>query len=189
MILSLAVLLGLSIAVVRYRGEALTRISTLPLRSAWIVLLAIILQIPLLRAPAVYPDQLGVQQALLVLSYGLLLVFVWINRHMIAIWLIGFGLAANLLVILANGGFMPVTPQTLQKINPGSTLQQWQAGVHYPGSKDVIRALSETRLWFLSDFLVVPPPFPLPFAFSPGDILIAAGIIYLLGNLPAIPAA
>lgn len=189
MILSLAVVIGLFVALVRYRSEALNRISALPLRSLWIVLIAIILQIPLLRAPAVRPDLLGWQQALLILSYGLLLVFTWMNRHVIAIWMVGLGLISNLLVILANGGFMPISPQTLQKINPGSSIEQWQPGIHYPGSKDLIRVVQESRLWLLSDFLVVPPPFPLPFAFSLGDILIAGGIIWLLSNLPGVPAS
>ena len=75
---------------------------------------------------------------------------------------------------------MPITPETLVQINPGTTEVQWPLGVHYGFSKDIILSQEATRLWFLSDILVVPPPFPWPTAFSLGDLLIAAGIIVLL---------
>ncbi|MBM3302525.1 MAG: DUF5317 family protein, partial [Deltaproteobacteria bacterium] len=35
-------------------------------------------------------------------------------------------------------------------------------------------------LWELSDIFVLPPPFPLPTAFSLGDALIAGGVFLLL---------
>jgi len=184
MILSLAVVLGLTIAIVRYRRQAFSRIASIPLRYPWVILIAIILQIPLLRAPAVLPGQIRIQQALLLISYMLLLLFFWLNRHLAAVWLIAAGILANLVVILLNGGLMPVTPQTLVKINPGSTVDEWQTGLHYLGSKDVVQTADRTRAGFLSDRFTVKPPFPLPFAFSLGDIFIAAGIVWLLGNLP-----
>ena len=184
MILAFAVAVGLAGAFLRYRSDALNRIAALPLRFAWILLLAIILQIPLLRAPAVSPHELRLQQALLLLSYLLLVAFVILNRRNPGIRVVGAGLGLNLLAILTNGGFMPVTAQTLVRINPGSQLQDWSAGVHYPGSKDVIRLPQEIYFWVFSDLLVLPSPFPLPTAFSLGDLVIAVGIIWTLVNLP-----
>jgi hypothetical protein len=184
MILAFAVAVGLAGAFLRYRSDALNRIAALPLRFAWILLLAIILQIPLLRAPAVSPHELRLQQALLLLSYLLLVAFVILNRRNPGIRVVGAGLGLNLLAILANGGFMPVTAQTLVRINPGSQLQDWSAGMHYPGSKDVIRLPQEIYFWVFSDLLVLPSPFPLPTAFSLGDLVIAVGIIWTLVNLP-----
>jgi hypothetical protein len=185
MILIFAVAVGLAGALLRYRKDALNRIAALPLRSAWILLLAIILQIPLLRAPAVMPHDLRLQQALLLLSYLLLIAFVSLNWRNRGILVVGVGLGLNLLAILSNGGFMPVTAQTLVRINPGSQVQDWTTGVHYPGSKDVIRLPQEIYFWVFSDLLVLPPPFPLPTAFSLGDLVIAAGIIWTLVSLPA----
>jgi Family of unknown function (DUF5317) len=180
MILALAVVLGLAASLVRHRGRAFHRIAAIPLRSAWLVLLAVALQWPLLQAPAGPPQRVGMQQTLFLLSHLLLLAFVWRNRRLVGIQIVGLGVIFNLLVIAANGGFMPITPETLIRINPGSTLVQWQVGVHYGYSKDIVLLREQTRLWMLSDMLVIPPPFPRPTAFSVGDLLIASGIVALL---------
>jgi hypothetical protein len=180
MILALAVALGLAISWVRYRNRTFQRIAALPLRSVWLALLGLVLQWPLLRAPKGPVQSVGAQQVLFLLSYLFLLAFVWRNRQMIGIQIVGLGVICNLLVIVANGGFMPITSETLLQINPGSTLEQWPAGTHYGYSKDVILLRDQVKLWALSDILVVPPWCPYPAAFSVGDVLIAAGIIVLL---------
>jgi hypothetical protein len=180
MILALAIVAGLAVSLVRYRGRAFRRIAAIPLRSAWLALLALILQWPLLRAPAGPVQRLGVQQAFFLLSHLLLLGLVWCNWQLPGIQIVGLGVLCNLLVIATNGGFMPITPETLVQINPGSALAQWPIGAHYGYSKDIILLRGDVRLWALSDVLVIPPPFPRPTAFSVGDLLIAVGIIVLL---------
>lgn len=180
MILALAVLVGLIVSVVRYRSQTASRLAAIPLRSAWLALLAVALQIPLLRAPFGTLEQVSVQQALFLLSHLLLLLFVWQNRRLAGIWIVGLGVVCNLVVIAANGGFMPITPETLVQINPETAPDQWPTGFHYGYSKDIILLRGDTVLWVLSDMLVLPPPFPWPTAFSLGDLLIAAGIIVLL---------
>lgn len=187
MILTLAVLVGFVASFIRHRGQIAGQLAAIPLRSAWLALLAVGLQIPLLRAPFGPPEQVGVQQILFLLSHLLLLAFVWRNRHLPAIWIAGLGVLCNLMVILANGGFMPITPETLVKINPGSSLNQWPTGFHYGYSKDVILLQGDTILWVLSDMLVLPPPFPWPTAFSLGDLLLAVGIIVLLQGPVGLP--
>jgi hypothetical protein len=127
-------------------------------------------------------------QALFLLSHLLLLTFVWLNRRLVGIQIVGLGVACNLAVILTNGGLMPITPETLVRINPGSTLDQWTVGSHYGYSKDVILLSQDMFLWVLSDMLVLPPPFPWPTAFSIGDLLIAAGIFVLLQGPVSVPA-
>lgn len=180
MILALAVVAGLAAALIRYRGRALERIAAISLRHAWLVLLALALQMPLLRAPAGPRQDVAVQQALFLASHLLLLAFVVINRRSAAIAIAGVGVACNLVVILANGGLMPISPETLVQINPGSSLAQFPAGSHYGFSKDVVLSRPATALWPLSDILVLPPPFPWPAAFSLGDLIIAVGIVLLL---------
>jgi hypothetical protein len=180
MILALAVILGLIGSAIRHRGRTASQLASIPLRSAWLALLALALQIPLLRAPFGPLEQVGVQKAFFLLSHLLLLVFVWRNRELAGIRIVGLGVLFNLLVILANGGFMPITPETLVRINPGSTLNQWPTYTHYGHSKDAILLRQDTILWMLSDILVLPSPFPWPTAFSLGDLLIAVGIVVLL---------
>jgi hypothetical protein len=95
---------------------------------------------------------LAAQQVLFLLSHLFLLVFVWRNRQMRGIQIVGLGVICNLLVIVANGGFMPVTPETLLQINPGSTLEQWPAGIHYGYSKDIILLRDQVKLWACRTF-------------------------------------
>jgi hypothetical protein len=188
MILALAVILGLAVSLARNRGQTSSLLADISLSSAWLVLPALAMQYPLLRTPFGPTQQIGVQQALFLLSHLLLLVFVWRNRRLVGIQIVGLGILCNLLVILANGGFMPITPETLIRINPGTTLGInpgttlgiWQHGFHYGFSKDVILLRGVTNLWALSDVLVLPPPFPWPTAFSLGDLMIAGGIVVLL---------
>jgi hypothetical protein len=184
MILTLAVALGLIAAAVAsavwHRGQVIDQITRIPLRWAWLALLALALQYPLLRAPSGPPQQVALQKALFLFSHLLLLAFVWRNRRLTGMQIVGLGVLCNLSVILANGGWMPIAPETLVRINPGSSLEQWPVGFHYGYSKDLILSHTDTFLWGLSDWLALPPPFPWPTAFSLGDLLIAAGIIVLL---------
>jgi len=180
MILSVAVILGLIAGVVRHRREAASEIASLPLRLPWLALIALALQLPLLRAPLAPLQQVVAVKNVFLLSHMPLVGFVWLNRRLVGIQIVGIGVICNLLVILSNGGFMPITPETLVRINPGSTLGQWPLGFHYGGSKDVILLQQDTTLWGLSDTLILPPPFPWPTAFSLGDLTIAVGIIVLL---------
>jgi hypothetical protein len=180
MILAAAVFLGLAASLLRHGRHTFARIAATPLRSAWLVLLAAALQWPLLRTAQGSVPELRVQQVCFLLSYGLLLAFLWGNRWLGSILLVAAGILSNLGVILANGGLMPITPETLVRINPGSQVEQWPTASHYRYSKDVILAKDSTRLWELSDRLVVPPPFPRPTAFSAGDVIVAMGIVAFL---------
>jgi hypothetical protein len=180
MILAVSVILGVVASLIRHRGQTASQIANIPLRWIWLALLALALQVPLLRAPSGPTRPLAVQQSLFLLSQLLLLVFIWQNRRLTGIQILGLGVLCNILVTVSNDGFMPVAPETLVRINPASTLDQWPLGYHYGGSKDIILPRVRTDLWLLSDILVLPPPFPWPTAFSLGDALIGIGIVVLL---------
>ena len=180
LILAAAVILGVLASLARHRGQAVSRMASIPLHSAWLALLAVALQYPLLRAPFGPTERVSVEQVLFLASHLLLVAFVWRNRRLTGIQIVGLGVICNLLVILVNGGFMPISPETLVQINPGTNLDQWLPGYHYGYSKDVILLREDTILWALSDILVLPPPFPWPTAFSLGDIFIGLGIVVLL---------
>jgi Family of unknown function (DUF5317) len=189
-ILGLAVVLGLVASVIRHRDRALSQIASLPIHSLWLAGLALVLQWPLIRAPGGPIQRVQIQQALFLLSLLLLLIFIWQNRHLISIRIVGIGIICNLLVILANGGWMPINPQTLAQINSSPIPEQWPTQVHYGYSKDIILLQEQTRLWVLSDILVLPSPFQRTTAFSLGDLIIALGIIMLLqGSVAQLPSA
>ena len=106
-----------------------------------------------------------------------LLIFIWLNRTQPGFPILGAGLALNILVIVANGGWMPVSPQVAAELFPGAALTP---GMRVGWSKDILLFPSETHLWCLSDCLLLPDWLPQRAAFSLGDILIAAGVFWAL---------
>ena len=147
----------------------------------WLVAAAVLPQglafyFPLTRD--IIPD--GVVRFLLIGSQAGLLVFVWLNRRQPGFWILGMGLALNLLVISANGGLMPISPETVAQLIPDHPPDAWQTGVRLGWSKDVILPSAGTNLWWLSDRFLLPAWFPQRVAFSIGDVLIALGAFWLL---------
>lgn len=177
---ALVMLAALLLTWVLGRHRALVR-AELPVRALWLAPLALVLQVPLWRDWG----GAGWQGGLFLLSYALMLLFCGFNWHLPGVRLFGVGLLLNLLVVVANGGFMPITPEAMARLHPGTVPADWPPGLLRSGSKDIVLPAQQTRLHFLSDVLVLPPPFPLPTAFSPGDVLIAVGFATLVWRLSA----
>jgi len=184
LILAWAVLLGFLLALVRFRKNTLKRLAEIPMRQAWLILAALVLQIPFLRAPQEPLEQLRFQQVLFVSSFGVLILFVGLNWRLLGALVLGAGLVLNLLVILANGGAMPISPETLVKINPGSQPADWIEGQHYKRSKDVILNEEDIRYQQLSDVYACTFSIPGRAAYSLGDFVIAAGLILIIQGFP-----
>lgn len=124
----------------------------------------------------------------LVGSQVLLFIFAWANRHYRAFWWLGVGLLLNLLVIMANGGLMPISPETVERLGVSAPPEGWALGQRFGYSKDVI--LLEEDMYFsgLSDRFLTPVWWPSRVAFSFGDILIAIGAFWLLYCAAGSPA-
>lgn len=183
MVLLTAVALGLVGGFLRakYYGKPLDMVN---LRLVGLVFIAFI---PQFFAFSFYPTQRIIPDRLipsiLIGSQALLLVFAWVNRKSSGFWLLGIGLLCNFLVILLNGGFMPLPPENAQQlIAPGSDIIL-RAGERAGLGKDMVLAREDTRLWFLADVFMLPAWLNYPLAFSFGDILIATGAFWLLWNL------
>lgn len=183
MILAYAVILGLAAGLVRaWAGKRPYR--TAALRLPGLVIFAFLPQLAafyLPKAGLALPDAWA--PYILVSSQVILLGFVWLNRKVAGFWLLGLGLLLNFLVIVLNGGLMPISPETVRKIYPHAPESSWQVYERLGSGKDIVLPVSETQLWFLSDRFVLPDWMNYQVAFSAGDVFIAIGALWLLWNL------
>lgn len=125
--------------------------------------------------------------ALISSQIGLLL-FALANFSLPGFPLLALGLASNLLVILVNGGWMPISPEMVQRVLPHVSPEDWQIGARLGTGKDIVLPVAQTRLWFLSDIFFFDYGWNRA-AFSPGDVVVALGGIRALWALSDRPSA
>jgi hypothetical protein len=119
----------------------------------------------------------------MVSSQALLLIFAWLNRNQPGFWALGTGLALNLSVITLNRGLMPISPEVVAELLPDIPADDWQVGERV--GWNIVLRVTDTRLWWLSDHLLLPAWFPYRKALSVGDLLIATGAFWYLWALGA----
>jgi hypothetical protein len=156
------------------------------LRSVWLVLVAFLPQLIVAYLPVtrhLLPDWLAASS--LSASLIIFLAFVWINRKLPGMPILLIGLGLNLIVILANHGWMPINPQTASSLTGENAGQTFNTGSRF-GQKDIILLPQDTRFEILADRFLLPDWFPYKVAYSLGDLLIALGIFWLLAK-PAAP--
>ncbi len=180
MILIIAILAGVAVGVLIARLQK--RTWTVPnLRVIWLVILGFLPQFFLFYLPATRMRMPDIWIAAgLVGSQIILLVFCWFNRHIPGIGLLAIGLLLNFLVITANGGFMPISPQTASHLIPATLVQTLKIGERFGYGKDILLLPENTRLVWFSDRFVTPAWLIQPVAFSLGDILVSLGVFWLL---------
>lgn len=159
-------------------------------RATWLVVLGFLPQMAAFYLP--YTRRLlsdEVASISLVCSQMMLLVFALVNAQLPGMLLLAFGLGCNLAVIMANGGFMPLTLDAAANLVDPSVLNSLVIGERISSaSKDILLPQSQILLSWLSDRFVPPPFMPYRFAFSLGDVFIAVGAFWMLiGPHPAPP--
>lgn len=151
-------------------GADLRRLADVRLRASWLVFIALALQ---LVAFVKFPG-LGTHEAFAVplhlASYGLLVLFAATNARVRGFGLATLGLLANAIVIVANGGRMPVPLHAWEStgLRAGEILRSG----HYNNN---VLATAGTHLGFLGDIFPLPGGLPLTNTFSVGDLLLLAG--------------
>jgi hypothetical protein len=146
----------------------------------WLVVLAYLPQL-LMSFLTIKQVHVSVEAAgaILVTSLGMLLFFVWSNRHLPGMPMLMSGLIMNLAVMVLNGGLMPISPQTANHLVNREVLPSMELGDRF-GGKDVLLLKQDTYLEILSDRFLLPDWFPYQIAFSLGDVLIGAGAFWFL---------
>ncbi len=152
----LVAVLIVSVFVSVLRGGKLSNLPDIYARAWWVAMVGFGLQIV---ANAASDSRWAI--SLLLVSYLLLLVMVWMNRSEAGMWIAGIGLLMNFLVITLNNG-MPVSAEAI-------TLAGGAQDVVF-GAKHVQLDLS-SRLPFLADVIPLPGS-----VISLGDVFLAVGL-------------
>jgi hypothetical protein len=181
-ILLIAILIGLIAGLARANLNG-RKLKPIVLKHEWLVLVGVLPQLIAFQIPwtsSGIPDKFA--PYILVTTQILLIIFAWINRKQPGFWALGAGLLLNFTIILMNGGLMPISPTTLDRLLPG---KEWpaQIGQRLGTSKDIILPDAVTRLYWLSDRFVLPAWTHYRVAFSLGDVVIAIGAFWLLWSL------
>jgi len=183
MILILAVIAGLIATILRAMISK-RRLQHVSLRLEWLVLVAVIPQILAFNLPVsarLIPDHYI--PYITISSMLLLLVFTLRNISIHGFGIMTNGLASNLVAVISNGGWMPISPNTLLKLHPELPVETWKIGERLALSKDRILSQLDTHFSFLTDIFPAPNWSHYKFAFSVGDILISSGAILFLWSL------
>jgi len=152
----------------RLLGGRLERLAGLELRWKGLALAGLLVQLALFsRAVSASVGEAG--PWIYVGSTGAVLLFVLANLRLPGFWLIAIGSLANLLAILANGGYMPTSAAAL-------AVAGLEPAVGYSNSV----VLSDPALAPLTDVLAMPAWMPLANVFSLGDVLIGLGVAFVL---------
>ena len=161
MILLLFVAAGLAAGFAR--GGRMTHLGEADLRGFWMPILAVLFKglVQWLAPASPWDGLLALAQYLLLLGFSLL----WFRRSWA--WLFGLGTLCNGLVILLNGGRMPVSQALVLRAGTEELAARLAAGA-VPG---YALQTAATRLPWLGDVLSVGP---LGYA-SVGDLLLGVG--------------
>ena len=155
-------------ATVPLLGGRLARVGSIRFKRIELLAFALVLQLGVLQVKAgSLPGRIAA--VVHVLSYALAASFVWRNRRIAGLPLVGMGGLSNLLVIAANGGVMPAAPDAYAA-----------AGLDVSGGFENSAPFSDARLAWLGDVFHTPEWLPLANVFSIGDVLLLVGAAVLV---------
>ena len=157
-------------------GGDVRRLSQLRIRHIELLLAAFAAKVSMVLLGTAH-SQIAVTAArpLNVIGAVLLLAVVWFNRRIPGAILFGTGLTLNLVVILAFGGRMPVLLP--RDADPNSAILALLKG----GLDPLHVALEHSQgVWFLGDILAIPSIGGHSSLVSIGDLIMAAGVAWLI---------
>ena len=115
---------------------------------------------------------------MIIFSYIVLLLAVWYNKKLKGIKIITLGIIFNFIVIVANGGHMPVLLNSLYKAGLNDFALVLKEGTYVTHTL----ITEKTLFGFLADVIPLPPPFPDPSVVSVGDFFMFYGVFNLIQN-------
>jgi DHA3 family macrolide efflux protein-like MFS transporter len=174
-VLTLGIFIGLVLGLAA--GGSLANLASIRLRWIWALSIAVIVRFLTEAALAAGVDVVETFRVpLFAASFGILLAGLWVNRSFPGLSIAFVGIASNAVVILVNGGYMPIWEPSLALA--GFTPEDVRSAIHtiLPATLD-------------ADFLLALGPFadviPIPFPIirnvaSVGDVFLTVGLGFFL---------
>jgi hypothetical protein len=154
--------------IVALTGRPVKRLALLRIRHVWLLWAALADQILVISIiPDTHPAILAAAH---VASYAMAATCIWLNRRIPGIWFIAAGGLSNGVTIALNGGTLPASASALAASGHGGA----------PGEFANSAVLPDAKLAFLGDVFATPSWVPGSNVFSVGDVLIWAGLAWLL---------
>ena len=178
MIMLWSVIIGLLIGYLR--GGKIENLAQIEFNYSWLIVAAILIQIIILPLLPGMGPLIGSGQSIFhIISYILIGIFIVFNWRVFQVLIIGAGAFLNGIVISLNGGYMPASPNMLQRAGKGEIARVLrETGQH----SNVVKMGKDTICNFLGDLLYLPHWLPFSSAFSIGDLIISIGIILLISD-------
>lgn len=176
MLYILAIVLGIVLGVLA--GGRAANLLDIKFRKVWIVLIAFSIQI-LSQVLGYLGISFFLDRSIIIqgIIYCLMLTWFWLNRQYVGLCLIGAGCILNTVVIMANGGRMPVNYNLISASKASAAADIIKSGLD---SKHVIIDQG-TRLTFLADIIHLPGFLGFMMqVVSIGDIVVVAGLFWVI---------
>lgn len=167
-------IVALAIVVALVRGGSLQQLASIKLRWIPLVIASLSLQLLIFTPIRATPLLTVATQPLYFCSLALLVIWVALNWRIPGMALMATGLLCNFLAIVANGGYMPASPEALRFAGKLGNFEQGSIV-----ENNSIATTEQVRLWLLTDIFALPSWLPLANVISIGDILITAGAAWL----------
>ncbi|WP_066172805.1 DUF5317 domain-containing protein [Bacillus marinisedimentorum] len=168
----------LSLLIGFFRGGNLKGIADLKLKFGWVfpVLLGVQLIIYFTQNSFEWIANFSSVSFMLVYIVGLY--FLWVNRSYEGFGILFIGVFLNFIVMLVNGGRMPVSVEAAAVLDP-HYIDALKNGLY---AKHTILN-NTTNLGFLGDIIALQPPYPRSQVISIGDIIMNIGAFIFLQHL------
>jgi hypothetical protein len=160
------------IAVALLRGGSLRNLGALKLRWLPLVIAGFALQLLIFTPFASSPLVAFATVPLYIVSMALLTIWVALNWRIPGMALIAVGLLMNFAAIGANGGHMPVSPESARYA--GTIVNYASEGALVANNS--IATDSNVHLWLLTDIIPIPKQIVFANVLSIGDVLLTIGV-------------
>jgi len=169
----------ISILVGFIRGGKLNNLTQISLKRIELIILACLIQGGLIFfGTRKVQFILDCSSYALIFSYIVLILAVWYNKQLKGMNIITLGIIFNFIVIVANGGHMPVLLSSLYRVGLNDFALILKEGRYVTHT-----LITEKTLFkFLADVLPLSPRIPDPSVVSAGDFLMFFGVFSLIQN-------